>query len=126
MKYGQWDIAFKRTTNGDSLRRFRIMGWLRDTETDIPTTAHETMYAAFASILTRIDVSGSPSIPFDMASATLSPDGARRAYEAWLDMDEEFTDACYTAIAESRRPVDPITGPEPLPEGAKKKTETPA
>lgn len=126
MKYEQWDITFKRTTNGDTLRRFKIMGWLRDSETDIPTWSHETLYAAFASLLTRIDVANSPSIPFDMAAAMLSMDGARRAYEQWLDMDEEFTDACYTAIAEIRRPVDPVTGPEPLPEGAKKKTETAA
>ena len=94
MQYGQWNINFKRTTNGDTLRRFKVMGWLRDAETDIPTNAHETLYAAFASILTRIDVPNSPSIPFDMASALLSMDGARRAYEQWLEMDEDFTDAC--------------------------------
>lgn len=126
MKYGAWEINFKRSTNGDTLKRFRIMGWLRDLETDIPTNAHEAIYSAFATVITRIDVPNSPSVPFNMAAALSTAEGARAAYEAWLDMDEDFTDACYEAIAESRRAVNAALAPEALPEGAKKKTLTPA
>jgi hypothetical protein len=122
MKYDKWEIAFKRATNGDTLKRFRIIGWLRTTETDLVTDAHEAMYAAFASILTRIDVPNSGDLPFSMAAAFSSAEGARAAYETWLALDEDFTDACYRAIEETKRPVNPALSPEPLPDDAKKKT----
>lgn len=114
VKYGaNIEIVVKRATVRSDLNRQFIAQQLLDGEPD-DARGLWTLFAELCSVTTR--ARGLPFDPAAMASADKPTLDA--AYLHFLDFDKELRDRWFGAMNKANGPIDDVTGPEPLPEGA--------
>lgn len=80
----------------------------------------------FAELSARVTFNGKDKVPFDLVKPSDPPNVMMDKFHAFLESERDAADlveAARTAMREMDFPVDPETGPEPLPEDAGKKSD---
>lgn len=114
--YGKIEISFRRPTNADAFRREAIVSRLFP---DGETSGMIGYYRLFGRIVTQ--TVSSRGLPFALPDDNATDDELKAAFDCFFrEMDEDFTERCYTEFGKMAKAVDLATGPDPLPENAPK------
>lgn len=114
VKYGpNIEIVVRRATVRSDLNRQFIARKLLDNTPD-DARGMWTLFAELCSVTHR-----SKGLPFDPTAMVNADTGTLdAAYNSFLDIDVALRDRWYDAMQEVNKPIDDVTGPEPLPDDA--------
>jgi len=115
VKYGQVSIDLRRASNADARLRERIVTQLSIHHPAGSDAEMVWWYRFFAKFYTQ--AVSAVGLPFAL-NRDASPDELVKAFIAYDNMDEAFSDALIPALTELSAPVEAATGPESLAEGA--------
>lgn len=91
-------VTVRRATNRDALRRFVITQRLQS----ITQPEQMAMVRMFAEL---VACTKDARLPFDLPQMDVSIEQIQSAYDAFLDLDERFTDQWYSALDEANKPI---------------------